>query len=319
MWIPYKKLEIALKVHQVRPEKPLYPGYFYVPEAPGPHPGILLLHGSEGGYGDFWTMPGEPPLPTGESKYVVKLAKHLASLGYATYAYAYFQANSIPGFQSYPPSELVNVDMRDTAAALEWLKSSPFVDGSPVGIWGASRGAEHALIFTSSLKQLKDFKAAPDLVIAHSPSDFVYPGFSKEAADALSRGEPFPEDYTSAWSIGGSPLEMFSPIEIENTNVPMLITYGTNDEIWGPYVDVQKMENRLTSSGRDVLHLDFSNNDDPMSALDLISKEISDRSRAIPSVFLRFLDEGHNPRLGTSSAKLQSLITELFLKKYLCS
>lgn len=108
---------------------------------------------------------------------------------------------------------------------------------------------------------------------------------------------------------------MFSPIEIENTNVPVLITYGANDEIWGPYVDVQKMENRLTSSGRDVFHLDFSNKEDPMLVLD----QVSDKSQVNPSVFLRFLDEGHNPDPGTSSSKLQSLITELFLKKYLCS
>jgi dienelactone hydrolase len=309
---------ITSKSAQIRSEKPQYPGYLYIPEAPGPHPGILLLHGSEGGYGDFWTMPGELPFPTGESKYTVKLAKHFATLGFVAYAYSYFHADGIDGFSSYPPSELVNVDISDTGAALEWLRSSPYVCGLPVGMWGGSRGAEHALVLSSMATQLKNLNVFPDLVIADSPSDFVYPGLSKVGADALSNGAPFPEVHSSAWSINGNPIEMFSPIEIEKIKAPILINYGAEDEVWGPYVDIRKLEDRLNSNGRHALHFDFGNNDNPKIMLDLIAKKLSEENLRTPTVFIRFLNEGHNPKPNTNSSILQAMITEFFLKKYLC-
>lgn len=307
----------VLKVIQVRSEHPRFPGYLYIPEASGPHPGILLLHGSEGGFGDFWKMPDEPPLPTGEAKYTAKQAKHFATLGFVAYAYSYFHADGIEGFSSYPPRELVNIDIKNTAEALEWLRTSMYVDGLPIAVWGGSRGAEQALILSSMTDQLKNLKTGPNVVIASSPSDFVYPGFSQEAAKAISVGGPFPEQFPSAWCINRNPIEMYSPIEIEKINVPILITYGAEDPVWGPYVDIKKLEQRLISSGRYSAHFDFSNSEDPKTLMELISKTLSDEKESPKSVFIRFLDEGHSPRPSTNSSLLQSMATEFFLKTYL--
>ncbi len=306
-----------MEVSQIRSEQPPYPGYLYVPETPGPHPGILLLHGSEGGYGNFWSIPGEPPFPVGEAKSTAKMARHFASLGFVAYSYSYFHADNIKGFSHYPPGELVNIDIQDTAAALAWLKSSPYVEGRPVGIWGGSRGAEQALILASMATQINNFNAYPDVIIAKSPSDFVFPGLSQEGADALSTGATFPENYCSAWSLNGNPIEIFSPIEIEKIETPTLITYGAEDEIWGPHVDVKKLEHRLNASGRRALHFNLSNNDDPKKLMDTIIRELSEESPASHTVFIRFLDEGHNPRPNTNSSVFQLMIAEFFLKKYL--
>ena len=308
------KRRSILKTTKVLSERPQFPGYLYRPDTPGPHPGILLLHGSEGGFGDFWKMPDEPALPTGESTYTAKLARHFATLGFVAYAYSYFHAENIEGFPSYPPNELADIDIKNTSKAFEWLKYSPYVAGLPVGICGGSRGAEQALILTSNMESLDI-----DLVIAHSPSDFVYPGFSQEAALAISTGGPFPEKFPSAWSIDGKPIEMYSPIEVEKIRAPIFVTYGAEDPIWGSYVDVAKLEHRLNSNGRESLHFDFSNNEDPKTILESIRKSIRDRKSANPSVFIRFLDEGHNPRPSTNSSLLQSMATELFVETFLSS
>lgn len=304
-------------IAQIRSEQPPYPGYLYVPDTPGPHPGILLLHGSEGGYGDFWSMPGEKSRSVGEAKYTVKMAKHFASLGYVAYTYAYFHADSIKGFSSYPPSELVNIDMRNTAQALAWLKSCSYVQGRPVGLYGGSRGAEHALILASLLPQLKELNATVDVVIASSPSDFVYPGFSREAADALSSGAPFPENFPSAWSFDGKPIEMYSPIEIEKITSPVFITYGAIDPIWGPYVDAQKLHQRLISHGAPSMHYDFRNSEDPKALMDLIVKNLSAEKSSAKAIFIRFIDEGHSAKPHSNSSLLESMMTEFFLKTYL--
>lgn len=306
------KRRSILKITKVLSEHPQFPGYLYRPDTPGPHPGILLLHGSEGGFGDFWKMPDEPALPTGESTYTAKLARHFATLGFVAYAYSYFHAESIEGFSSYPPSELADIDIKNTAKAFEWLKSSPYIAGLPTGVYGGSRGAEQALILSSNMENLKI-----DLVIAHAPSDFVYPGFSQEAALAISTGGPFPETFPSAWSIDGNPIEMYSPIEVEKIRAPIFVTYGAEDPIWGSYVDVAKLEQRLTLNGRECLHFDFSNSEEPKPTLELIRKSIRDEKSHNPAIFIRFLDEGHNPRPNTNSSLLKSMATELFLETYI--
>jgi dienelactone hydrolase len=298
----------------VQSVRPAFPGYLYVPATPGPHPGILLLHGSEGGNGDFWTMPGEPPPPTGEQGYVAKMARHFASLGFATYAYSYFHAEVTGGYQHSAPKELANVDLNETARALAWFKRSPHVQGLSVGLWGGSRGAEHALIL-ASLLSVSD--VLPDAIIADAPSDFVYPGFSLEAAQAISSGGPFPETFPAAWRIGDKPIEMYSAIEIEKIQAPMLIIYGAEDPVWGPHVNVFKLHERLTSHGIHSVHYDYHNEEDPHILLTLIKNSFVKSDSAPRAVFVRFMDEGHSPRPNTNSSLLSSLLTEFFLKNFL--
>ena len=90
---------------EVIKEKAPFPGYMYRPKDDAAHPGILILHGSDGGNGDFWHFPGKPPANVGEKAGTPQLARHYASLGYVTYALCYFDCMHHEGYDDYPPKE----------------------------------------------------------------------------------------------------------------------------------------------------------------------------------------------------------------------
>ena len=147
-----------------------FPGYLYPPSGEGPFPAMLLLHGSEGGNGDYWTEPGAESLLTGEAALVPMYARHFASSGFLAYAHSYFGS---PG----TPQELANIDLQNTIKAFEWLRNSPSTHDRKIVLWGGSRGAELALILAAKLSELGN--PGPNLIIARSPSDFVYPGLER--------------------------------------------------------------------------------------------------------------------------------------------
>lgn len=302
-----------MKTNAIKRENPPYPGFLYVPDAPGPHPGILLLHGSEGGHGDYWNFPGEASFPTGESSFCAKLARHFSSLGFVAFAYSYFHSDGIKGFSNYPPKELAHIEIQNTARAFAWLKNSSHIQGGAVGLWGGSRGAEHALLLGSVISQLKSDNIQIDVIVAEAPCDLIYPGFSLEAAKALSTGAEFPENPPPAWKLNDQPLQMYVPIEIEKIKAPILITYGAEDPIWGPQVAPEKLHQRLISNGIPSLHFDFQNSDDPKAHFDSIVQSLL----GTQAIFIRFQDEGHNPRPDTNSHRLNTLLREYFLKNYL--
>lgn len=296
----------------IKRERPPFPGYLYVPDTPGPHPGILLLHGSEGGYGDYWSFPNEGPLPVGEDKGTVRNARRLAAMGYVTYAFAYFAADKIEGYENYPPKELVNIELRQTIRALEWLQNSSYVQGKPVAISGASRGGEKALLLGSLLEQMKS-TVQPAFIIAERPADLIAPGFPLEMAEAVSTGKPTSANYPNAWTVDGKSLEMYSPIEIEKIRCPIFINYGANDDIWGPWIKIEKLEDRLREAGKSFFHIDFHNSDDQQAVLDQLKS-----SKEFPEILIiKYMDEGHGPVPGTNSAILDVQLRDLFLKSHL--
>jgi dienelactone hydrolase len=296
----------------IKRERPPFPGYLYVPDTPGPHPGVLLLHGSEGGYGDYWSFPNEGPLPVGEDKGSARKARRLAEMGYVAYAFAYFAADKIEGFDQYPPQELVNVEMQQTLRALEWLQNSSYVRGKSVAISGGSRGGEKALLLGSLLEQMK-CPVQPAVIIAECPSDFVAPGFNLEMAKAISAGEPVSDNYPNAWTMNGKPLDMYSPIEIEKIRSPIFINYGAKDDIWGPWVKIEKLEERLRVAGKSFMHIDYQNSDDPQAVMDQLTG-----ARPFPEILvIKYLDEGHGPQPGTNSAILDLRLRDLFFKTFL--
>src|SRR5262249_19539421 len=97
-------------------------GVFYEPPGEGHHPAVLVLGGSNGGI---------PPAPSA--------AGGLASRGYAVLALAYFGVEGLP-------RALSNIPLEYFGTALHWLASQPSVDREHIGVFGASRGAELALL-----------------------------------------------------------------------------------------------------------------------------------------------------------------------------
>lgn len=113
-----------------------FKGVLFVPNDGKPHPGILLLHGSEGGLNSITKLE----------------AQALAAQGYAAFAFCYAGCWTGAEADVYRPNhETIDVDLERTRDALTWLAKSEFVGGRKVGIYGVSRGAEQALLLASLL------------------------------------------------------------------------------------------------------------------------------------------------------------------------
>ena len=130
-------------------------------------PAVLALAGSVGGLS----------VPMND------FSKALQAAGYSVLHLSYFRA---PG-QS-PRLELMPLEYFDTALA--WLKRQPEVDATKLGIVGASKGAEAALLVAVRHPELK-------AVIAALPSSVVWPGIVWEGTT---------EKIGSSWTEQGKPV-----------------------------------------------------------------------------------------------------------------
>ena len=87
-------------------------GWLYEPSTPGPHPGVITLHGASA------SVPH-------------RLSKMLATHGYTTFAVQYFDA---PGL----PESLERIPLEYFDTAIRWLTNRPEVLGGRVGVLGIS-------------------------------------------------------------------------------------------------------------------------------------------------------------------------------------
>ncbi|QXQ05284.1 hypothetical protein KX816_13560 [Sphingosinicellaceae bacterium] len=133
------------------------------------HAAILLLGGSEGGLG-----PG-----------TARQASDLAAHGYAVLQLAYFGVPGLP-----PQLDMVPLDYFDKA--LSWLRRQPSVKADRIGIMGASKGAEAALLIASHNPDVR-------AVIVGAPSAVAWQGIDFSG-----------QKVQSSWSLNGRPLEHLS-------------------------------------------------------------------------------------------------------------
>ena len=151
-----------------------FPGAVFV-AAPGlGRPALIVLGGSEGG-----------------DEVAKRFAPMLARLGYSVLGLPYYDpgydpAHRVPGL----PSAFVNIPVDRLQAARDWLAARPEVDRDRIGIWGASKGAEFALIAATRFDWVK-------AVVAVVPSDVVWEGWGNWSAKPGTtasyawKGEPF--------------------------------------------------------------------------------------------------------------------------------
>lgn len=163
-------------------------GVFYEPAGEGRHPGVLVLSGSGGGI---------PPA----SSYT----GGLASRGYAVFALAYFGVEGLP-------RSLENIPLEYFGTALDWMLAQPSVDAAHIGVLGASRGAELALLLGSMIPQIR-------AVVAYMPSNVVWGGCC-DRRDAPS------------WTIGRRPLALRAEIPVEKIHGGVLLVSGRDDGVW---------------------------------------------------------------------------------------
>lgn len=226
-------------------ETPFRGSTLYVLNDGKPHPGIVILHGSEGGSLPFYRLE----------------AQLMAMHGYSVLAYCWYNCAQNP--ITAPFQSIENIDLNKTLDAIAWLKSSSHVAGKKTALYGFSRGAEQTLII--GWRTAADGKPMPDALAVHAPSDTVVGGHTWAPMDsrcwlcttfdlkcfndskdfnkwdfANVRWNPacgeIPVDPAispkNAWIMDGQPVKAGARIEIEKFSKPIFITHGTQDELW---------------------------------------------------------------------------------------
>jgi dienelactone hydrolase len=198
----FEQLSIAEGVKRVEVNGGLH-GVLYEPSTEGPHPGVLVVGGSEGG------------LP-------IHNAVWLASHGYAAFALAYFRYEGLP-------AQLDGIPLEYFGEALLWMAKRPEIAPGRIGVMGGSRGGELALQLGSMYPQIKT-------VVAFVPANVRYPaccngggrlGFSSGAWT----WKGIPLAYLRLR--GKTPaMEQAAQIAVENTHGPILLISGQDDGIW---------------------------------------------------------------------------------------
>ncbi len=224
-------------------------GVMAFPPGDGPFPGVLVFGGSEGGAASG-----------------VFTAYVLAQLGYAAFGVAYFaEGPALPRSLSGVPLEILEGDLARLAA-------DPRVDAGRLAVMGGSRGGELALLLG---QYLPDVRA----VVAEVPSGYVWGGFGA-ASSWTWRDAPLPFVPSS----GGRPVIEFdadggkhvryrrsfeedvaraapealeaAAIRVEDTQGPVLLLAGDDDQLWPSCPLAQVAMDRLVTSGHAARHGD---------------------------------------------------------------
>ena len=116
-------------------------GRLFIPPGRGPHPAVIVVSGSGGGFD--------------QDKAAV-----LSRYGFATLALAYFGIPPLPNWLHRIPMEFFE-------GAMRWLAAQPEVDARRIGMLGVSRGAELALLLASQNPQIAS-------VVAYAPSHVAW-------------------------------------------------------------------------------------------------------------------------------------------------
>lgn len=220
-------------------------GTFARPNDGLPHPGVLLLHGSE-------------------SADLAAAATLIASEGYSVLALRWF------GCEDRPP-HLVNVDLNDVDDVVTYMYNDDRVLGDRIAVIGMSRGAELALEVAADNVNV-------GLTIALSPSSIRQAGigenYSFKDPAWVRDGEPL------EWVSGGSGFGMMvmylssvirrkpmrqtrgfledlhkkveaverSAIPVEKCNGPLVLIVGDDDGLWPSQEYAERIAGRLADA-----------------------------------------------------------------------
>ena len=130
----------------------------------GPRPVVVILHGADGG-----TQAGD------------RFGPILAGMGYAAIGLPYYSADwgeyGPPKALPELPGSFIDIRIDQIGELREALAAVDGVDVERFGLFGASKGAEFALIAASRYDWI-------DSVVAYSPSDVVWEGWGLEMVEA---------------------------------------------------------------------------------------------------------------------------------------
>lgn len=221
-------------------------GVYYVPPNVTNEVPVLCFGGSEGGIsgGEFY-------------------AARFASMGHPALGVAYFGAPGVP-------SDLDNVPLEYFQKALAWLDKQPETRKGKAVVVGGSRGGELALLLGATLPGVVG-------VIAETPSSYRWAGLAPNGDAAWTwQGQPLPfldtmgssfdqpptkkmPDGRDAWVLrpmfektlattSADKLEA-ARIAVENTQGPLLMIGGSDDQMWPACDFIDRAMKRLGETG----------------------------------------------------------------------
>ncbi|WP_024588865.1 prolyl oligopeptidase family serine peptidase [Aliihoeflea sp. 2WW] len=204
-------------------------GTTYGPPGDGPFPSVLVLHGSEGALSG-WSH---------------RTAAILAAHGFLAFPFGYSKDGN-----AWNAGNIIDVSLDRTVEALDALREFGFSNGK-TGLYGLSRGGEHALLLTSLMARER-LPNLPDAVAAHAPSDVVCGAF--DARRWRDAGDPGwqswdPADRAWTWRGSSDALLPTTPIEIERYDGPVFLSHGTQDRVWSADM-TRRLADRLERNGR---------------------------------------------------------------------
>jgi dienelactone hydrolase len=139
----------ALAGGQGSSDRPPIIGRLFIPPGRGPHPVVVVLSGTGGGF---------------DLDKAAVLSRH----GFATLALAYFGILPLPTWLHRIPLEYFE-------AALGWLAAQPEIDAQRIGVLGISRGAELALLLATKFPTIH-------AVAAYAPSSVAWAAGGQDKA-----------------------------------------------------------------------------------------------------------------------------------------
>jgi dienelactone hydrolase len=253
----FERLRVAPGVTRQEVRSDGVTGTLFLPEGDEIRPAIIVLSGSEGG-------TYEP------------VAAQFASRGYVALAVAYFGIGDLP-------KELVNVPVETVAEAVSWLESQPRAKSDAIGVWGASKGAELALLSASLFPKIK-------AVVAKSASAYVFEGIGAQMGRvhrsswtyeeqplpfiplgfnvrigagyfwSKMRKKPWPTEpmYSQALKKNKSLLDLAS-IPVGGIEGPVLVTSGGRDGVWPSSRMADIIMRKRSAAGHEFAdaHLDY--------------------------------------------------------------
>ncbi len=199
----------------------------YWPGDGRPRGGVVCLHGSEGGWAGWNDLN----------------CALFAANGFAALAHNY---TLNPRWLTHP--DIDDVPLEGTEAALAALRNELAAHGRGIGLFGTSRGAEHALLLARLLAE-DGCPGLPDAVAVHAPPDATWPAF---IVSDFQTGQPWAGDsQRPAWSWRGSHerTRPGTPLGEAPQPCPVFIVQGTEDRVWGNEM-ARRLVARMTEAGR---------------------------------------------------------------------